>query len=101
MRYFSYQKKWQDGEGSHPCEYLLTLGTMAEPAFDDGGYPGEECYGYLISGEFDDFSKAEWKISEITQDQFLDAAKAFEDSAYYLQDGRVAWQPGGMSAPQP
>ena len=96
MRYFAYKKKWEDGQGSHPCQYLLEIGTVAEPAFDNGGVNGEDCYGYLLSGEFDEHSIAEWDIREISEAEILEAGKALEESAHLIE-GRVHWQRGNMS----
>ncbi len=92
MRYFTWKIDWSSGTGIDPTSYVNTETVRIEPVFSVGKTtePDTIFYAYLIQGDIDINELGQWKVTEITAEAMLSAAKLLAPAAV-LFDGIIVF----------
>lgn len=90
MRYVTWSLTWENGYGFGPeqtaKQYGATLsGAVASPNVETG-----TILGYL-DGELDLALVADWGVTEVTETEALDFARALNAQAFLNEDGLIGF----------
>lgn len=90
MRYFTWKMDWSSGVGTDPTSSVNSSVIRFEPQFATGDVqdPATLIYVYLLEGDVDISSLAQWQVTETTADAMLAAALLINPGAT-LVDGLI------------